>query len=467
MRVRHRAALVATAILCGAAVGCTKSAETSGPAAAEAQVRVVSQNILHGIACAPETDRCELPARVELFARQLDAARCPEVVGLQEANEAVVAALRTELPRICDRDYELVTDADPGIDREVVLTTGRVIGTRRVHLAGPLRTAFLLRVATDVGLVDFISTHLASSSDDRPCDEATCPPPCQTTEMLNACQARQVVEFAEEVTEPAAVTVIAGDLNARVDEQANEVLRQAGFADTHLLAGNTECNPATGAECTSGRVDDDLSDLTDPTSHQTERIDFVYLGGARDCGVDDPTGLFNPEPASEGPGALAFPSDHTGVEATLVCTTTARDLEAATSAVMPPEVTTTTVVGPVDASTEAAITTAFTDLFGGEVTNVDQKLASLEDGEALREAFLQSYEATKAVASQISVRIDAITLVDPSHADVTYTLLLDGTPVLDHLAGRAVLANGRWLVSRRTYCEVSTQGATEIPEPCR
>lgn len=39
-------------------------------------------------------------------------------------------------------------------------------------------------------------------------------------------------------------------------------------------------------------------------------------------------------------------------------------------------------------------------------------------------------------------------------------------PVLDHLPGEAVLVDGRWLVSLRTYCDVSTQGAEVIPLPC-
>ncbi len=43
----------------------------------------------------------------------------------------------------------------------------------------------------------------------------------------------------------------------------------------------------------------------------------------------------------------------------------------------------------------------------------------------------------------------------------------DLTAVLDHLAGGAVEVDGRWLVTRQTYCDVSTQGATEIPPPCQ
>jgi hypothetical protein len=65
------------------------------------------------------------------------------------------------------------------------------------------------------------------------------------------------------------------------------------------------------------------------------------------------------------------------------------------------------------------------------------------------------------------VRLDEVRLLGADRADVVYTLLLDGNAVLDHLPGAAVRAGARWLVTRRTYCEVATQGQTAIPEPCR
>jgi hypothetical protein len=208
-----------------------------------------------------------------------------------------------------------------------------------------------------------------------------------------------------------------------------------------------------------------MTDLVDPGSIQTERIDFLFVGGERDCEAVDPTGLFNGEPAD---GDLAFPSDHTGVEATLRCATTTEQVQSASTATVATTTPPTTLAGgSVDATTEAAITQAFTNVFDGTVTDPEVKLASLEDGEALRESFLASYEATREVAAGIRVRIDEIVPVDDTHADVTYTLLLDGSPVLDHLPGGAVQVDGTWLVSLRTYCDVSTQGVDEIPEPCR
>jgi hypothetical protein len=120
-----------------------------------------------------------------------------------------------------------------------------------------------------------------------------------------------------------------------------------------------------------------------------------------------------------------------------------------------------------DPDTVAAITASFDTLFGGAVTDPEQKLAVLEDSEILRPYFLASYEAQRSIASRIHVRIDDVVLTDPEHADVTYSLLLDDAVVLDHLPGAAVKVGDQWLVTRGTYCDVSTQGQPEIPPPCQ
>jgi endonuclease/exonuclease/phosphatase family metal-dependent hydrolase len=457
------------AILLIVAAGCSDSRDPADqPATATPQrVQVVSQNLLHGIACPEASDRCELPARVELFLEQLDAAGCPELVGVQEANERTVELLRDGVPGVCAGDYAIVGDEDPGLDREVVLTTLPVLGSRRARLAGPLRTAYWVRVAADVGVVDFVSTHLASSSDDRPCDATTCPPPCDADGMVNACQAQQVAAFADEVAADGSVVVIGGDLNARAGDPALEALEAAGFTDTHQAAGQPECDPATGEQCTSGRIDDDLTDLADPTSRQTERIDFLLLGRSRGCEAVPPTGLFAPDPGPPGAGGIVFASDHTGVEATIECATTEAQQHDAPAATVTTTATTAPPSAEVDAATLGAITEAFTTLFDGTVTDVEAKLAVLEDGELLRPYFLEAYAAQQAIAPHIRVHLDDVSLVDPAHAAVTYTLLLDGAAVLDHVEGAAVLLDGRWHVTRRTYCDVSTQGAAEIPAPCQ
>ena len=138
---------------------------------------------------------------------------------------------------------------------------------------------------------------MRAASDNRPCDRTTCPPPCEADDTLNTCQARQAADLFENML-PESVGVLIGDLNATPGEPTIEALTSRGFVDTFLEAGNAECDSATGAGCTGGREDADLSDLTNPDSRQSERIDYVFLTTERECTVADSSGLFAAEPAS-------------------------------------------------------------------------------------------------------------------------------------------------------------------------
>jgi endonuclease/exonuclease/phosphatase family metal-dependent hydrolase len=469
--VRRAGGTVALAVLLLAAAlaGCDGSDgnDDGADATTQPRVTVVSQNLLHGIACAEATDRCRLPQRVELFARQLAEADCPQVVALQEIDPVMVGLLRDETAEVCDGDYELVGGDDPSVDREVVLTTLPVLGQERVRLAGPLRTALWVRMRAAVGPLDVVATHLASGSDNRPCDSDTCPPPCQSDDSLNTCQGRQAVELLEDRRSPRSVGVLLGDLNAQPGEPTIEAIEAADYVDTFIAAGNAECDEATGTGCTGGREDADLSDLTSPGSRQSSRIDYVFLATDRDCTIEEPTGLFAAEPADPPLDDLVFAADHTGVQATISCVTGADDTAAAQATVP----TTTTTAGTdtaVDAETAAAITTAFETVFngGGEL---ETRLGSLQDAARLRESFVARFEdpATKTIVDQVQVRIDSMQQVDANHVDVVYSILLDQAAVLDHSQGEAVREDGEWLVSRRAYCNVATLGLTTVPEPCR
>ena len=124
---RARAIGLAIAIAVGFAACSSEESEPSASAEA-AQVRVVSQNLLHGIACPADSDGCDLPGRVALFAQQLDEAECPELVSVQEANERMVDHLRTEIVEVCDGRYELVEPDASGV------ITSREFSGLRLHL---------------------------------------------------------------------------------------------------------------------------------------------------------------------------------------------------------------------------------------------------------------------------------------------------------------------------------------------
>ncbi|MGI8755127.1 MAG: hypothetical protein ACR2MB_04560 [Acidimicrobiales bacterium] len=428
------------------------------------RVQVVNQNLLHGDACPPSTDHCRRPDRVRLFASQI-ARTCPDLVAIEEGSEAMVAQLRPAVRHICGGRYRIVWDGDPGLDREIVLTTAHLLGSRRFRLAGPLRSAYWVRVAAPVGVVDLWATHLASGSDDGPCGRATCPPPCRSTDTLRTCQARQVVGLARRHRYADGVTVLAGDLNARPGDPAIEAIRAAGFVDTHLAVGNRECDRRTGGGCTSGRDDTSVTGLSDASAHESARLDYAFLGPGRTCTTARPTGVFAAAPEPHGPKGLVHPSDHAAVVATIACPTTRGQRAEATGATLATKTTADPQTGVPDGPT-SAIAKAFATVFGGGAT-IPERVAGIDGGEAVATVVADGYARNRAVADRITVRIDRAELVHPDEADVTFTLLLDGSAVLDNLPGRAVRVDGSWLVTKATFCSVGTLGSTAVPAACR
>ena len=368
-----------------------------------------------------------------MFTRQLAQAHCPPIVALQETNRTTAKYLRRTLPNVCGRRYEIVFGNDPAQDREIVLTTLKVLGSSGVRLAGPLRTALWVRLAASVGTVDLVTTHLASSSDDRPCDPSTCRSPCASTDTLGTCQAREAADLLDRKRGKRSVGVLAGDLNAHPDEPTIAVLRARGYIDTHDAAGLAECDPSTGAECTSGRIDDSLTDMKNAASQQSERIDYVFLAGRRSCSVVQPTGIFIPEGGPTVADGLVFPADHSGVEATLRCRTTAADRRAAKVATKHVETTTTVPSRPVSKSVSTSVTASFNTLFGGTQPDPEQRLLVLERGDEFHDSFIARMQSVGPIAAQTSVRIDSIDADGPNAVNVEFTILLNGSPVLDAL----------------------------------
>jgi endonuclease/exonuclease/phosphatase family metal-dependent hydrolase len=298
------------------------------------QVRIVNLNLLHGVFCPQETNACQAPDRVALLMQQLEAAECPEIVGLQEINLKLATLIDKALPKV-DCDYDVVFSKKPGsLDTERVLTTLPVRSQKIEKLTGAFRTASRAVLKAPIGPLVLVVTHQDGDPDggapDTPC-QRTCPPVCIEGQVgVRACQTVVSAQLADEVGGPRAVRVLMGDFNVTPTSGRYERLIGEGWVDSYLTAGNPECDGATGVGCTGGRVDDAVETLKDPSATNSERIDFIFVKSGQNCPVqfDAPddrndnglgTALFGDEPATDGPGGIVWTSDHTGVSADISC----------------------------------------------------------------------------------------------------------------------------------------------------
>ena len=327
MRKLVAAAVVAAAIAMPAAAA-------GADEAAPKDVRIVNLNLLHGLFCPPETEACQAEDRVALLMRQLEDADCPEVVGLQEINIVVDKELDKAVPKACDGKYSVAFRGEPGTsDTEQVLTTLPVRSKKILKLVGNFRQASRVVLESDLGLVVVVVTHQDGDPEGGPSGEPCkrCPPPCKQAQAgVFECQTVAAAALADEVGGAKALRVLMGDFNVTPTSARYEGLLADGWIDTHVEAGNSECDPATSASCTAGRDDESIESLKDPSIRQRERIDFIFVKVPERCdlAVDDPTdadgdglgtGVWHGEPTTDGPGGIVWTSDHTGTSADVSC----------------------------------------------------------------------------------------------------------------------------------------------------
>ena len=313
------------------------SATASTPAHAQTSAKnltVVDYNILHGIFCPADTDNCRASDRVALFLSQLQDAKCPQVVGLQEVSGQLAGLIKEQLPGVCGGKYKLAMSVTEGNDKELVFSSLPAKNPKVLQLPGGLRNATRVELQSDLGPVVLVVTHQDGDKSFPACrndiERYKCPKPCPVGSTFAECQTVLGEGFGDAVASKQAIRIYMGDFNVPAGSPRYQRLIERGWKDSHLAAGNTECDEATGVNCTSGRNDVTLTALQDPTARESERIDFIFVKTPKACtpeydsGTDGDgdgtgTGLFAAKPAVNGPSGLAWPSDHTAVSMDLSC----------------------------------------------------------------------------------------------------------------------------------------------------
>jgi hypothetical protein len=320
----RRTALTAFAVLVISLASAAPIGASSPAGKKSAPVRAVAFNQLHGLFCMPdETDFCNAPARVEIFGKWLERSKCPELVGLQEINVRLTELITDLVTEVCDGEYEIATQPTNEVDTQTVLTTLEIEEQGVLDLANFPWEAAWVRVSSPQGPIDFLTAHFASGANDPDCTAEICPPVCAPGISTNECHAHEVVEFFEGRS-GAAVTLVAGDLNAVLGDPTLEALIDARFVDSWLEAGKKECDPETGIGCTGGCDEAPSTYIGMETKAGLEcnrRIDFVMARPGDDCKLKVTSAKgFAHKPLASPIDSLYWPSDHKGSQAAFRCT---------------------------------------------------------------------------------------------------------------------------------------------------
>jgi len=280
-----------------------------------------SRDLLHGLFCPPETDACQAPDRVRIFTELVEAADCPDLIGLQEIGPRLEELLPPAAETLCDGQYTIAWEGVESPDREMVLARVPIVEQGYLDIANFPWEAYWVRVDSPQGPVDFLTAHFASSANNPACTPDLCPPICPPGTITNQCHAVEVVEFFDGRPAGASLSIASGDLNAVPGSPTVTALVDAGFVDAWLEAGNPECDPAFHVGCTGGGGQPEPFVGMDTAEGPgfDERIDYVMVRPRNDCELGVEAEGFAAEPRSEPLGGLWWPADHAGVLAELTC----------------------------------------------------------------------------------------------------------------------------------------------------
>ncbi|MET9379021.1 hypothetical protein ABZX98_33625 [Streptomyces sp. NPDC002992] len=137
-----------------------------------------------------------------------------------------------------------------------------------------------------------------------------------------------------------------------------------------------------------------------------------------------------------------------------------------TTPVVPPAPTQTTPTEPAGdqpsdpAAAKAEITKNWTAFFDPK-TPVAEKEKLLENGEEMRPV-LGAFAGDKNAAMS-SAKVKGIAFTSPNDADVTWDLLVGGSPALPDSKGTAVLQDDTWKVSVKTLCGLVQLSGANVP----
>ncbi|MCC7077729.1 MAG: endonuclease/exonuclease/phosphatase family protein [Acidimicrobiia bacterium] len=290
---------------------------------------------LGAFGCTPDTDNCDAPGRVDVAMRHVEAIGCPDVVTFQEVDTRVARILAQQVPVYCGGAYSIHIARNHvltlGVEQTAVLSRLPVLEAHLLDLPSFPYIAYHVALDSDLGRVDLVTTHLPASLTNFPCLLAGCPPHCDLDDdNARECAARVVLRHLGTAAPPTSVHIVTGDFNAEPDSVTYGLFLDHFFADSHLVAGNPECDATHRESCTGGGREPPAG-LYEPTALDVERIDYIMVRGTAACPVrldtaldldGDGTGTGNWANLPIDPpgnGGLVFASDHSGNQADIHC----------------------------------------------------------------------------------------------------------------------------------------------------
>jgi hypothetical protein len=141
---------------------------------------------------------------------------------------------------------------------------------------------------------------------------------------------------------------------------------------------------------------------------------------------------------------------------------------ASSSPTASPSASATSSGSSASAADEKEITANWEAFFNAK-TPVAKRVSLLQDGSTFS-SIIKS-QAGSGLAAEATAQVTKVTMITSSEAQVTYSILVSGTPELKNQNGTAVLQDGTWKVGVTSFCSLLTLengGSTSsLPAACK
>jgi hypothetical protein len=105
------------------------------------------------------------------------------------------------------------------------------------------------------------------------------------------------------------------------------------------------------------------------------------------------------------------------------------------------------------------------ETFFKATTPVATRVSLLQDGTQFQS--ILKAQSGHGLAASASAKVTNVGMVSGTQADVTYNILISGSPVLSDQHGVAVLQNGTWKVGVASFCGLlHLEGLKPLPTAC-
>jgi len=117
-----------------------------------------------------------------------------------------------------------------------------------------------------------------------------------------------------------------------------------------------------------------------------------------------------------------------------------------------------------EAAARAAVTAAVSSAYQPGAEPLAQ-LAAVEDGAALATVLNIAAERYPQYRGKVSAAVEEVRFVNESDGAVRFALLVDGQAIAPAGVGRVTLIDGKWLLTRDTFCRLLQLGGVYCPAP--